>query len=250
MHSFGRDESKPFADRIGDGLTRSNIVRLERKEVIVKPTRTYRSPLRDAQVAETRARMIAGAQGLFLEQGYAATTVTAVARRAEVSADLIYKSFGSKAGLLKVVLDVAIGGDDEDVALLDRPGPQAGRAEPDQRRQLAMFAAGVTEQLERLRPFDEILRSAAAVDEAAADLRADLQLRQRRAAMVTVASWVAAQGPLRDGMSEDEAAAVLWTLTSPEVHHMLRETWAWPRERFVGWLRDTLTASLLPHPQP
>ena len=78
-----------------------------------------------------------------------------------------------------MVLDVVIGGDDE--ASRCSIGRPAGRsAESDPRRHLAMFAAGVTEQLERLRPFDEILRSAAAVDEAAAELRSDLQLRQRR----------------------------------------------------------------------
>jgi hypothetical protein len=145
---------------------------------------------------------------------------------------------------------VVVGGDEEDVALLDRPGPQSMRVEPDQRRQLAMFAAGVTDQLERLRPLDDILRSAAAVDEAAAALRSDVQLRQRRAAMRVIAGWVAAHGPLRDGTTEEEAAAVLWTLTSPEVHLMLRDTWGWSRERFAGWLRDTLVATLLPPSAP
>jgi AcrR family transcriptional regulator len=190
--------------------------------------------------------VVASARELFLEQGYAAATMAAVARRAGVSADLLYKSFGSKVGLLKAVLDVVVGGDEDDVALLDRTGPQAMRAEADQRRQLAMFAEGITHQLERLRPLDDILRSAAAVDEAAADLRSDLQLRQRRAAMRAVAGWVAARGPLREQMSEEEAAAVLWTLTSPEVHLMLRDTWGWPRERYVSWLRETLIATLLP----
>jgi hypothetical protein len=122
------------------------------------------------------------------------------------------------------VLDVVVGGDDEDVALLDLADPQAMRAEPDQRTQLAMFAAGSTAQLERVRPLDDILRSAAAVDPVAAELRADIQLRQRRAAMRTVVSWIAAHGPLRNGMSETEAAAIVWTLTSPEVHLMLRDT--------------------------
>jgi hypothetical protein len=145
---------------------------------------------------------------------------------------------------------VVVGGDDEDVALLDRPGPQSMRVEPDQRRQLALFADGVTDQLERLRPLDDILRSAAAVDEAAAALRSDLQLRQRRAAMRAIAGWVAAHGPLRDGTTEDEAAAVLWTLTSPEVHLMLRDTWGWSRDRFARWLRDTLVATLLPPSTP
>lgn len=191
---------------------------------------------------------MASARELFLEQGYAATTIAAVAKRAGVSADTIYATVGSKIALLKEVLDVTIGGDDEAVAVLDRAGPQALRAETDQRKQIAMFAAGVTGQLERLRPMDDILRGAAAVDAAAAELRADLQLRQRREAMRALVGWIAANGAFRDGLSADEGAAIVWTLASPEVHAMLRDTWGWPAPRYTEWLRDTLTSSLLPAP--
>jgi AcrR family transcriptional regulator len=219
-------------------------VSLGRKERAVKSSRSYTSPLRAAQAQDTRRRVLTAARELFVAQGYPATTIAAVARRAEVSPDTVYSAFGSKTALLKGVLDVVVAGDDEDVAVLDRADPQAMRAEPDQRIQLAMFAAGMTGQLERLRPMDDVLRSAAAVDAAAAELRADLQLRQRRSAIATVVSWVAAHGPLR--LPEEEATAITWTLTSPEVHQMLRDTWEWPRERYEQWLRETLTSSLLP----
>lgn len=219
---------------------------LGREEAAVKSTRTYTSPLRAAQARETRRRVLAAARDLFVAQGYPGTTIAAVARRAEVAADTVYSTFGSKIALLKEVLDVVVAGDDADVAVLDRSDPQAMRAEPDQRRQLAMFAAGMTGQLERIRPMDDVLRSAAAVDPAAAELRADLQLRQRRGAIATVISWVSAHGPLRDGLTEEEATAITWTLTSPEVHQMLRDTWGWSRERYEEWLRGTLTTSLLP----
>jgi AcrR family transcriptional regulator len=221
-------------------------VSLGSKEAVVKSTRSYRSPLREAQARETRRRVVSAARDLFLDRGYAATTIAAVARGAEVSADTVYSTFGSKIAVLKAVLDVAVGGDDTDVAILDRPDPQAMRAEPDQRRQVAMFAAGMTAQLERIRPLDDILRGAAAVEPVAADLRTDLQERQRRAAMATVVSWIAAHGPLRDGLSEEEATAVVWTLTSPEVHRMLRETSGWSAQRYEQWLRETLTDGLLP----
>ncbi len=212
----------------------------------VKPRRSYRSPLRVEQARETRRRVVASAAQLFREHGYSATTVAAVARAADVSSDTIYKTFGTKGGLLKGVLDVVIGGDDEDIALLDRPGPQDVRAETDQRRQLEMFAAGMTDQLERVRPLDDILRSAAVVDVEAAELRADLQLRQRRAAMRTLVGWLAANGPLREPLTTEDAAAVVWTLTSPEVHFMFRESWGWSRQRYEQWLHDTLTTTLLP----
>lgn len=216
------------------------------RETAVKATRNYRSPARDAQARATRRRVVAAAHDLFTEQGFPATTIAAVARRAQVSPDTVYSTFGSKGALLKEVLDVAVGGDDEDVALLDRAGPQAMRTEADQRRQLAMFAEGVTAQLERLRPVDDILRSAAAVDPVAAELRTDIQLRQRRAAMRTIVSWIAEHGPLREGTSQEEASAIVWTLTSPEVHLMLRDSWGWSAQRYEEWIRDTLISTLLP----
>lgn len=192
--------------------------------------------------------MLEAARQLFLEQGYSATSMNAVAANAGVSVALVYGRFGSKVGLLKKLLDLTIAGDDEDAPLLSRAGPQAMRAETDQRRQLAMFAAGVTAQLERIRPMDDILRSAAAVDPEAAKLRADIQLRQRAEAMRTIAGWIAARGPLRSDLGLDDAAAILWTLTSPETHLMFRDVWHWSAERYEHWLQVALISSLLPDP--
>src|SRR6185437_190677 len=100
-------------------------------------------------------------------------------------------------------------------------------------------------QLERIRPLDDMLRSAAAVDADIAALRDDLQLRQRRLAMTTVAGWIAARGPLRGGTTVDDAGATIWTLTSAEVHHMLRVGWGWSADHYRGWLADTLRVTLL-----
>lgn len=207
--------------------------------------RTYTSALRQERAAATRRRVIAAAVRRFLAGGYAGTTIAAVADEAAVAPDTVFHLFGSKRGLLQAAMDTVIGGDDEDVALLDRTDPQAMRAEPDQRRQIAMFAHGMRVQLERVRPVDDMLRSAAATDPDIAGLRADLQLRQRRQAMSAVASWIAARGPLRDHLPVDQAAAVLWTLTSPEVHHMLRVDCGWPPDRYEDWLRTTLERTLL-----
>jgi hypothetical protein len=81
----------------------------------------------------------------------------------------------------------------------------------------------------------------------------NLQLDQRRAAMRSVAGWIAANGPLRpqdgeNGEAEaiEGAAAILWTVTSPEVHQMLREHWGWTSAAYEDWLRRTLESSLLP----
>jgi AcrR family transcriptional regulator len=210
--------------------------------------RAYSSALRTEQALQTRTRVITAAQQLFLERGYPKSTITAIAERSGVAADTVYHLFGSKSALLKEVLDVAIAGDDADQAVLDREEPQAMRAEPNQRKQLALFAAGMSRQLERVRPIDDILRTAAAADTDAAELRADLQLRQRRSAMTTVVEWIAERGPLRDGTTIEHGAAIVWTLTSSEVHQMLRDVWGWSAQNYRDWLGDSLTYALLPDP--
>jgi len=207
--------------------------------------RSYDSSRRREAARSRRRRILQVAAELFLADGYPRTTVAAIAQRAEVSEDLIFTLFGSKRGVLKEVMDVAIGGDDEDIPLLEREGPQAVRAATDQREQLRLFTAGMTSQLDRVRPLNDLIRSAAAVEPEIAALQDDLHLRQRRQAMRMVATWVAANGPLRDGMSVERAGSILWTLASPEVHRMLTVHSGWSSQRYQDWLRDTLTVSLL-----
>ena len=208
--------------------------------------RPYNSTLRAEQAAATRTRILDSAGALFVEQGYPATTLIQVAEAAGVAADTVLHIFGSKKGLLKAVLDVVVGGDEAQVPVLERPGPQAMRRETDQRRQVAMLARGIAEQAERIQPIDDILRSAAVVDAEAHALRDDLQLRQRRRAMTQVVSWVADNGALKDRMTVEDAADIVWTITSPEVHHLLRRQCGWDARRYEAWLQDTLESALLP----
>ena len=94
------------------------------------------------------------------------------------------------------------------------------------------------------RPVDDIIRGAAAVDAEIAAFRTKAQEHRFRNVRQLV-SWLAANGPLKEGLTEEEAAAIVWTLTSPEVHRLLRVNRGWPPERYTAWLRDTLTGNLL-----
>lgn len=211
----------------------------------VKAGRRYDSELRKQQASQTRLRILDAAQELFAERGYAASTVEAIAREAGVAVDTVYAAFGSKRGVLKALLDVRVGGDDAPIDLLDRPGPQAVRRETDQRRQIAAFAADISAIIERVRPVDDIIRGAAAVDADIAALRTKAQEHRFRN-MRRLAAWLAANGSLGDGLTEAEAAAIVWTMTSPEVHRLLRVDRGWTPERYSTWLRDSLTRILLP----
>jgi hypothetical protein len=97
-----------------------------------------------------------------------------------------------------------------------------------------------------VQPLNDLVRTAAVVEPEIATLRDDLHQRQRRTGMNMVASWIAANGPLRDHMSVDDAGAILWTLASPEVHRALRLDCGWSSKRFREWLQRMLTAALLP----
>ena len=209
-------------------------------------TRRYDSPVRREQARQTRAAVVQAAQRRFLADGYASTTLAAVARDAGVSVDTVYAVFGSKRGLLAAVMDVNVGGDDKPLAVLDRELPQRMRAESDQRRQISLFATGMAGELERMRPLDDVLRSAAAADPDVAAARHEQNDVQRHAAMATVIGWVRARGQLRSGLDDAAAADVVWTLTSPEVHHMLLTTRGWTRSQYETWLRETLERALLP----
>ena len=211
----------------------------------VKPKKRYQSTLRSEQARQTRLRILDAAEQLFLERGYGVATVEGIATTAGVATDTVYATFGNKRGILHALMDVRVGGDDRDVGVLDREGPQAVRAEQDQKRQLERFAHDIASIIERARPVDDIMRSAAAVDVEVAALRTGLQ-EQRHANMRSFVGWVAANGPLRAGLDEEPAAAIVWTLTSPEVHRLLRVERGWTADRYVAWLVDTLKESLLP----
>ena len=74
----------------------------------VKPRRRYDSSRRQAQAAQTRDDILAAAQEMFLDRGYARTTVANIAERAGVVVETIYRAFGGKAGLFKAVIEAAV----------------------------------------------------------------------------------------------------------------------------------------------
>src|SRR6476646_6412771 len=84
------------------------------------PTRTYSSEVRAAHAIETRRRIRAAAEELFLTNGYVATSVDAIAKAAGVSRQTVFTAFGSKAALLSELGDVGVVGDDLPIPLAER----------------------------------------------------------------------------------------------------------------------------------
>jgi AcrR family transcriptional regulator len=207
----------------------------------VKPRR-YASPLREEQAAQTRARILDAARALFVRDGFARTTVKAIAATAKVAPDTVYATFGTKVGLLTALIDRELTGSAGVASVTERPEALAVRDELDQREQIRLFTRDIATVLERVRPVVEILRSASAVD---ADLLAVSQnLDTTRLDQIRkVAGWLAARGPLR--VDSDRAAEIIWAIASPDVARMLCDGRGWSNDEYAAWLADTLAHALL-----
>lgn len=218
---------------------------LQPKDTDVNSPRRYDSPVRREQARETRQRILDAARALFLARGYVATTIADIADEAGVANQTVYASLRSKRQILKEVMDVAIGGDDRPVGMLDRAEPRRLRQEPDQRAQITLLARGIGEVLDRAGPLFDVMRAAGTADPEIATSYELIQ-RERRENMGRIVEWIAANGPLKPGLTADEAADTLWMMTSADVHRMLRRERGWSANRYALWLAETLIAALLP----
>lgn len=208
------------------------------------PTRQYRSQLREEQAKQTRRQIVQTATVLFAENGYSSTSIEAIAQAAGVSRKTVFDSVGGKVQLVKLAYDVAIVGDDEAISLGDRPQIAGLRSEPDAAVMLAGYAALVTTINQRIAGVWRALEDAAASDPKARQLHERL-LEQRRSAMREPAKRLVALGALQTGISEREAADLLWLFNDPSLYDKLVRQRGWSHTRFQDWLSDSLLANLL-----
>ena len=211
----------------------------------VKPDRRHGTAAPQARTRRTRASVVDAARGLFDERGYAATTIEAISERSDTPQATIYRLFASKLGILKAVIDVAIVGDDEDVAMADRPQVRELLADLDAGERLAQFAALLRDLMARTAPVHRLLADAARSDPDAASLLAEIA-DQRQAGQRRIARSLARSGALRAGVREREAADIIHALASPEVYGLLVLDRGWSAERYERWMADTLGQQLLP----
>ena len=213
----------------------------------VKRSRSYDGRGRQARTRLARAAVVEAARALFLERGYAATTIEAVSDVSDVPPATVYRLFSSKLGILKALLDGSIAGDDEAVALPDRPHVRALLADRDPRNQISGLACLIRGIMSRAEPLHRILVSAAGSDPEAAALLAEL-MRQRQHGHAQIARSLARAGALRPKLRERDADDIIHALTSPEVYRLLVCDRGWPPERYEQWLKDILIDQLLAPP--
>ena len=204
---------------------------------------TQRRRIAQQQRQHSRQRVVAAAAKLFAENGYAATTIDAVAQAAGVAVQTVYSAVGGKPALMLAVVSRAITGDESLTPLLDREWPARLRQETSPRRQMQILAEEHTAIAPRIVPLWLAMRAAASTDpEVAEAWQQSMAIKyQTQLAMVRAIR----RADLKPGLSYAQAADVLWTLASPETYDLLVLQRGWTPARLAGWLADALAASLL-----
>lgn len=205
------------------------------------PSRSYDASRRQEAARRNRASMLDACRTLLFAEDYRAVTVRAVAERAGVSPESIYKVFGGKAGLVKALWDTTLAGDDEPVAMADRPELRKVWETSDPRVKLRLYAGFVRGVHERLAPLFSLLTQAGGE---VADVLA-VSEQERMAGVAAFAAHLADIGVLRPGSDPAPLADVCWVLTGPQLFTQLTAGRGWHCDAYETWLTDMLATALL-----
>ncbi len=206
--------------------------------------RVYQSRRRADAAQETRRLIREAAGRLFVERGIAATTMRQVAATAGVAERTVYTAFPTKGALFNEVIGIAAVGDELPIPVAERAEFTVAHTEPDPVNAVRHLVDYGTALLERAG--DLIM---AAIESSGAD--PDMRDFCQRAAAETATNLHATahaweqRGLLRDGVAADEAGAVLFALSSPQVHNILRRHQGWGVDRYRDWVVETITRTLL-----
>jgi AcrR family transcriptional regulator len=211
----------------------------------VKSTRVYDSPRRREQAAGTRRAILAAAQRLFVEDGYGATTVAAIAAEARVALKTVYVAFETKSGVLRALWNLLLREDEDSAPVAQREWYLEVLNEPDPERQLRLNARNARAVKERAGKVLGVIRSAAPLDADIAALwgRIETDFYENQRAIV---ERLAQKEALRPGLDVTKATDILWTLNHPDVWLLLVGERGWTPDQFEGWFADTICRQLLP----
>lgn len=210
--------------------------------------RTYHSQVRRAQAANTRARIIEAAQRLFIDRGYAATTIPAIAAEAGVAVETVYRSASGKAGLLREAVRAAVAGGVHraDVPVIERPAIRRIIDEPDPVQQLRMYAATQPGIWSRVGPLLRVLDAAANSEPSLRELREQIAAERRDGLRGGLGTLLEQRGVLRAGLTAQRAGDIVYTVCGLANYQALVTECGWTHEEYEGWLTGTLVALLLP----
>jgi AcrR family transcriptional regulator len=200
-------------------------------------TRRYDSTGRRQAAQATRSAILDAARELFVDQGYAATSMAKIATHAGVAPDTVYASVGKKAELFTLLIESALSGQDEVIPGEQRDYVTRMRAATTAGAKLAIYAAAVTSIQARLAPLFLALRAAAQAAPELVDIWTTTSER-RATNMRRLVADLATTGQLRTDLTHDEIADVIWSMNSSEYYALLVLERRWTPQRFETWLHD------------
>ncbi len=201
--------------------------------------RSYFSPMRQRQAEETRRAILQAARASMLDRGYAATTIEGVAAAAGVAPQTVTSIFSNKRGLLMAVVKEAAFGP-RHWELIEQT--RTTKKPADYLDLVAKIARNIYESAHGEL---QVLYSAIGVAAELNDLKCDFDT-QRRGKESWAIKQIADQHALR--RDPQEAADIVWALTSPELYKNLVVDCSWLPERYEAWLAEMLKTSLLAKP--
>ena len=213
-----------------------------------KSRRTYDATRRRQQAARTRARIIEVAGRLFVERGYAGTTIPAIADEAGVAVETVYRSASGKAGLLAdaVLAAVAGGAERAEVPIAERPAILRINEEPDPVRQLQLYAATQPGIWSRVGPLLRVLDAAANSDASLVELRERIAADRRHGLREGLGRMLERRGVLRPGVTAERAGDIVYAVCGQANYRALVDECGWTEAAYEAWLSETLIAALLP----
>lgn len=206
------------------------------------PRRTYNNSRRRADAEMRQRRIVEAAAALFVEQGFAGTSIDQIAAAADVSPQTVYATYGSKAAVLSRAIDVAVVGDYEAERLADRLPALADPSSEQQHMYFAAAAHFVRSMHERVAPLMRVLEQSAGTDPALEELRHKIIRDVRAAGPIWINQLGSALSP---SLSVAEAADVLLTIQSPYVYSTLTDDLGWSPDRYEQWLAEAIPKLLL-----
>ncbi len=207
-------------------------------------SRRYRSDVRKQQADTTRQRILVAADRLVLAGGYPSMTIARLAEEAGVSTQTVYNAVGGKGEVIKAIYDVRLAGDDEPIAMNDRPEIQAVIAATSAEECLRRYVEFGQLIYARVGPLlGALLTHGTGTDAVLASLTATTD-RERRSGNTMLVRHLQLTFGLPTGWSVERAVDLVWTLTSPQVADLMVVRCGWTLAAYGDWLADTLIDNL------
>ena len=211
--------------------------------------RSYRSPIRQEGARRTRQAIVHAATELFVQRGFFAASLAEVAVAAGVARPTVFAAFGSKAALMRQVMDEALAGDDEAVAVADRTWFRPIWDAETPADVLDAYADVCVLIGRRAARLFEAVRRAADTTPDVAQLWDTLQQNRRTGARMIV-EQIRTVGELNPDIATEAAIDVIWIFNDPAHYAALVLERQWTESAFRTWLANSMRASLMPTRSP